>query len=102
MQLLAGANLIDFDFSLKKIVCFSGAQKREFFPTSYHFTLRLIDVLIFVFALITSLRQATVYVLTGLYGQPRDTDIIQLIVAALIVILCSKKDMVWARASISS
>lgn len=47
-----------------------------------------------VFALIISLGQATVYVLTGLYGQPKDLGagvclllIIQLIVAALIVIL---------------
>jgi protein transport protein SEC61 subunit alpha len=47
-----------------------------------------------VFALIISLGQATVYVLTGLYGQPSDIGagvclllIIQLIVAALIVIL---------------
>jgi protein transport protein SEC61 subunit alpha len=47
-----------------------------------------------VFALIISLGQATVYVLTGLYGQPSDLGagvclllIIQLIAAALIVIL---------------
>jgi protein transport protein SEC61 subunit alpha len=47
-----------------------------------------------VFALIISLGQATVYVLTGLYGQPKDLGagvclllIIQLVTAALIVIL---------------
>jgi protein transport protein SEC61 subunit alpha len=47
-----------------------------------------------VFALIISLGQATVMVLTGLYGQPRDLGagvclllIIQLVVSALIVIL---------------
>lgn len=47
-----------------------------------------------MFALIISLGQATVYVLTGLYGQPSDLGagvclllIIQLVVAALIVIL---------------
>lgn len=47
-----------------------------------------------MFALIISLGQATVYVLTGLYGPPKDLGagvclllIIQLIVAALIVIL---------------
>ena len=47
-----------------------------------------------VFALIIAFGQATVYVLTGLYGQPSDIGagvclllIIQLIVAALIVIL---------------
>jgi preprotein translocase subunit SecY len=47
-----------------------------------------------VFALIISLGQATVYVLTGLYGQPRDLGagvclllIIQLVAAALVVIL---------------
>ncbi|CAA7259429.1 unnamed protein product [Cyclocybe aegerita] len=75
MQLLAGANLIDVDFGLKEDrALFSGAQK--------------------LFALIISLGQATVYVLTGLYGQPKDLGagvclllIIQLIVAALIVIL---------------
>ncbi|RXW12435.1 hypothetical protein EST38_g13419 [Candolleomyces aberdarensis] len=75
MQLLAGANLIDVDFSLKDDrVLFSGAQK--------------------LFALIIALGQATVYVLTGLYGQPKDIGagvclllIIQLVVAALIVIL---------------
>ncbi len=33
MQLLAGANLIDVDFSLKEDrALFSGAQKRKFFP----------------------------------------------------------------------
>ncbi|OBZ65019.1 Protein transport protein SEC61 subunit alpha [Grifola frondosa] len=65
MQLLAGANLIEVDFSLKEDrALFSGAQK------------------------------PTVYVLTGLYGQPRDIGagiclllIIQLISASLIVIL---------------
>ena len=35
MQLLAGANLIDIDFSLKEDrALFSGAQKREFFISS--------------------------------------------------------------------
>ncbi|KAH7908988.1 SecY subunit domain-containing protein [Hygrophoropsis aurantiaca] len=75
MQLLAGANLIEVDFSLKEDrALFSGAQK--------------------LFALIISLGQATVYVLTGLYGQPSDLGagvclllIIQLVSAALIVIL---------------
>ncbi|KAI0276947.1 SecY subunit domain-containing protein [Russula aff. rugulosa BPL654] len=70
-----GANLIDVDFSLKEDRgLFSGAQK--------------------LFALLISLGQATVYVLTGLYGQPRDLGagvclllIIQLVAAALIVIL---------------
>lgn len=75
MQLLAGANLIEVDFSLKEDrALFSGAQK--------------------LFALIISLGHATVYVLTGLYGQPSDLGagvclllIIQLVAAALIVIL---------------
>ena len=36
MQLLAGANLIDVDFSLKEDrALFSGAQKREFFISSF-------------------------------------------------------------------
>lgn len=35
MQLLAGANLIDVDFSLKEDrALFGGAQKRQYFPTS--------------------------------------------------------------------
>ncbi|KAN0132467.1 SecY subunit domain containing protein [Lactarius tabidus] len=53
MQLLAGANLIVVDFSLKQDRgLFSGAQK--------------------LLALLISLGQATIYVLTGLYGQPSD------------------------------
>lgn len=47
-----------------------------------------------VFALIISLGQATVYVMTGLYGQPKDLGagvclllVLQLVVSALIVIL---------------
>ena len=47
-----------------------------------------------MFALILALGQATVYVLTGMYGQPRDLGagiclllIIQLVSASLIVIL---------------
>ncbi|KAG8914697.1 translocon subunit [Tulasnella sp. 418] len=75
IQLLAGANLIEVDFSLKEDrALFGGAQ--------------------ILFALIISLGQATVYVLSGLYGQPSDLGagvylllILQLIVAALIVIL---------------
>jgi len=75
MQLLAGANLIEVDFSLKEDrALFGGAQK--------------------LFALIISLGQATVYVLTGLYGQPKDIGagvclllILQLVAASLIVIL---------------
>ena len=49
---------------------------------------------VIVFAIILSLGQATVYVLTGLYGQPSDLGagvclllILQLVVAGLIVIL---------------
>ena len=52
------------------------------------------DLYVEVFALLISLGQATVYVLTGLYGQPSDLGagvclllIIQLVAAALIVIL---------------
>jgi protein transport protein SEC61 subunit alpha len=95
MQLLAGANLIEVDFSLKEDrALFSGAQKRE--CAKNHILLPTEPTLstIQVFALIISLGQATVYVLTGLYGQPKDIGagvclllIIQLIVAALIVIL---------------
>lgn len=75
MQLLAGANLVEVDFSLKEDrALFGGAQK--------------------LFALIISLGQATVYVLTGLYGPPKELGagvclllILQLVVAGLIVIL---------------
>ncbi|TIC18084.1 SecY protein [Wallemia mellicola] len=75
MQLLAGANLIDVDFSLKEDRALFGAAQK-------------------LFALIISLGQATVYVLTGLYGQPSDLGagvclllVVQLVAAALIVIL---------------
>lgn len=51
-------------------------------------------MLLSVFAMIISLGQATVYVLTGLYGQPKDLGagvclllILQLVFAALLVIL---------------
>jgi preprotein translocase subunit SecY len=52
MQLLAGANLIDVDFSLKEDrALFSGAQKREFFVSSFfhhssrcHFLLAIISL----------------------------------------------------------
>ncbi|CAD6568236.1 MAG: translocon subunit [Cyphobasidiales sp. Tagirdzhanova-0007] len=75
MQLLAGANLVEVDFSLKEDrALFGGAQK--------------------LFAILISFGQATVYVLTGLYGQPRDLGagvvlllILQLVVAGLLVIL---------------
>ncbi|WVR04926.1 protein transporter SEC61 subunit alpha [Kwoniella sp. DSM 27419] len=70
MQLLAGAQLIDVDFSLKD------------------------DRALFVFALVIALGQATVYVLTGLYGSPSSLGagvclllILQLVSASLIVIL---------------
>ncbi|KAH9455094.1 hypothetical protein MJO28_012543 [Puccinia striiformis f. sp. tritici] len=75
MQLLAGAQLVEVDFTLKEDrALFGGAQK--------------------LFALLISFGQATVYVLTGLYGQPKDLGagvclllILQLVVAGLIVIL---------------
>ncbi|PPQ87790.1 hypothetical protein CVT25_008834 [Psilocybe cyanescens] len=75
MEHLADANFIDVDFSLKEDrALFSCAQK--------------------LFALIIALGQATVFVLTGLYGQPSDQHagvclllIIQCIAAALIVIV---------------
>lgn len=75
MQLLAGANLIEVDFSLKDDrALFGGAQK--------------------LFAILISFGQATVYVLTGLYGQPKDLGagiclllILQLMIAGLLVIL---------------
>ena len=69
-------------FSIARITCY---QLSFYFRTNTFFV---------VFALIIALGQSTVYVLTGLYGQPKDIGagvclllIIQLIVAALIVIL---------------
>ncbi|KAF8965894.1 hypothetical protein BDZ97DRAFT_1917905 [Flammula alnicola] len=57
-------------------------------------TLLAFNPVMFTFALIISLVQAAVYVLTGLYSQPKDIGtgiclplLIQLIVATLIVIL---------------
>lgn len=75
MQLLAGANFIEVDFTLKEDrALFSGAQK--------------------LFALLISFGQAFVYVMTGLYGQPKDLGagvcvllVFQLMMAALLVIL---------------
>jgi protein transport protein SEC61 subunit alpha len=94
MQLLAGANLIDVDFSLKEDrALFSGAQKREWLHYSFQPAYAYLTT-ITVFALVISLGQAAVYVLTGLYGQPSDLGagiclllVIQLISASLIVIL---------------
>ncbi|KAH7103429.1 SecY protein [Auriculariales sp. MPI-PUGE-AT-0066] len=75
MQLLAGANLIEVDFNLKDDrALFGGAQK--------------------LFALVIAFGQSIVYVLSGLYGQPKDIGagvclllIVQLVSSALIVIL---------------
>jgi protein transport protein SEC61 subunit alpha len=75
MQLLAGAQLVEVDFTLKEDrALFGGAQK--------------------LFALLIAFGQALTYVLTGLYGQPKDLGagvcvllITQLLVAALIVVL---------------
>jgi protein transport protein SEC61 subunit alpha len=97
MQLLAGANLIEVDFSLKEDrALFSGAQKRQYSSISLFVSLHVTHshLPIPVFALIIALGQATVYVLTGLYGQPKDLGagvclllIVQLVSAALIVVL---------------
>ena len=64
---------------------------------SFHRNIVVDEVVIIVFALILSLGQATVYILTGLYGQPSDICagacsplILQLIAAALIIILLDK------------
>ncbi|CAG8611607.1 9304_t:CDS:2 [Racocetra fulgida] len=75
MQLLAGANLIEVDFSLKEDrALFSGAQK--------------------LFAMVFAFGQATVSVMTGLYGDPSEIGagvclllIIQLVFAGLISML---------------
>lgn len=75
MQLLAGANIIEVDYSLKEDrALFGGAQK--------------------LFAMILTFGQATVAVMTGIYGDPSDLGagiclllILQLFVAGVIVIL---------------
>ena len=99
-QFLGGANLIDVDFSLKEdCVLFRGAYKSvSFFASSFWLSFHLkINTFIVVFALIITLGQATVYVLTELYGRPRDIGVgiylfttFQLIVAALSSMNCSK------------
>ncbi|KAL7414776.1 SecY protein [Mrakia frigida] len=75
IQLLTGAQLIEVDLSVPEDrVLYGAAQK--------------------LFALIIAFGQATVYVLTGLYGQPSDLGagvclllILQLVAASLIVLL---------------
>ncbi|KAJ1566074.1 translocon subunit, partial [Cladochytrium tenue] len=75
MQLLAGANVIEVDYSLKEDrALFSGAQK--------------------LFAMIIAFGQATVSVWSGVYGDPKDIGagislvlIIQLCSAALLTML---------------
>ncbi|OZJ05906.1 Protein transport protein SEC61 subunit alpha [Bifiguratus adelaidae] len=75
MQLLSGANIIEVDYSLKEDrALFSGAQK--------------------LFAMIIAFGHATVSVLTGLYGSPKEIGagvclllVIQLVVASLITML---------------
>ncbi|KAF9584137.1 translocon subunit [Lunasporangiospora selenospora] len=75
MQLLAGANLIEVDYSLKEDrSLFNGAQK--------------------LFAVLIAFGQATVSVMNGLYGRPSDLGagiclllILQLVVAGVIVVL---------------
>lgn len=93
MQLLAGANLVEVDFSLKEDrALFGGAQKCEW---SLRFEAKIqLNHFFAVFALVIALGQATVYVLTGLYGSPSSLGpgvclllILQLISASLIVIL---------------
>ncbi|RAL67472.1 hypothetical protein DID88_008227 [Monilinia fructigena] len=92
-QLLAGTHLIDVNLDLK--------ADRELYQTAQK-----------LFAIILSMGQATVYVFTGLYGQPSDLGagvvcllILQLVVAGLIVILLDEllqKDMVLEVVSPSS
>ncbi|KAJ3037445.1 translocon subunit [Rhizophlyctis rosea] len=75
MQLLAGANIIEVDYSLKEDrALFSGAQK--------------------LFAMVIAVGQATVSVWSGVYGDPKSIGagialllIIQLCVAAVITML---------------
>jgi protein transport protein SEC61 subunit alpha len=75
MQLLAGANIIEVDYSLKEDrALFSGAQK--------------------LFALVIAIGQATVSVWSGVYGTPADIGagialllILQLCFAAMITML---------------
>lgn len=75
MQLLAGANIIEVDHSVKEDrILFNGAQK--------------------LFALLITFGQAAVQVLSGFYGRPSDLGtsicfllILQLMIAGMIVIL---------------
>jgi protein transport protein SEC61 subunit alpha len=74
-QLLAGTHLIDVNLDLK--------ADRELYQTAQK-----------LFAIIISVGQSAVYVLTGLYGQPSDLGagivillVVQLVTAGVIVIL---------------
>ncbi|KAI9003079.1 SecY subunit domain-containing protein [Gaertneriomyces semiglobifer] len=75
MQLLAGANIIEVDYSLKEDrALFAGAQK--------------------LFAMVIAIGQATVSVWSGVYGDPKEIGagislllILQLCIAALITML---------------
>ena len=92
MQLLAGANLIDVDFSLKEDrALFSGAQKREFL-ISYYFHISYSFLLAIVLLRLTLFCSFRPHHCLGTSHRLRSHRtvcllIIQLIVAALIVIL---------------
>lgn len=94
MQLLAGASIIQVDQSLKEDrVLFNGAQKCKTFQIFlYHLENNAIYFV--VFALIMTLGQAVVQVMTGFYGDPADLGagiclilILQLFLAGVLVIL---------------
>jgi protein transport protein SEC61 subunit alpha len=102
IQLLTGAQLIEVDLSVAEDrVLYGAAQKRQSAPSSC-LLLQLATRRLkpcpsprpAVFALIIAFGQATVYVLTGMYGQPSDLGagvclllILQLVAASLIVLL---------------
>jgi protein transport protein SEC61 subunit alpha len=104
MQLLAGANVIEVDYSLKEDrALFSGAQKREshcfYLLPKVSYTYRpssfiLVFLSCLVFAMIIAVGQATVSVWSGVYGDPKEIGagislilIIQLCFAALLTML---------------
>lgn len=99
MQLLAGAGIIEVDYSVKEDrALFSGAQKcgtkPQYPPKLSYFNADGLFCRYLVFAIIISIGQAIVSVWSGVYGSPSEIGagislllILQLVIASVIVIL---------------
>jgi protein transport protein SEC61 subunit alpha len=93
MQLLAGSKIIEVDQGLKEDrALFNGAQKRN---TSF---ITLLLMLQLVFGMIITIAQGTAYVISGMYGDPKELGfgnsfliVIQLFFAGIIVLILVMK-----------